>query len=172
VSIAFCILAVLSIISAIGVVFARNAIYSALNLTANLMIMSLVYLSMSLQFLGVAQLIIYAGAIMVVFLFSVTVLAPDEELSLNLTDTTRLTGISVGTLIGACLLATIASAPIQMMKGSLAPSSLRDIAQNLFGRFVLPFECTAFVLLVALVGAALLGHRRLKPSGPPRKEAA
>ena len=164
---AFAILALCSIVSALGVVFARNAVYSALCLTVNLIVMAGLYLSMDLQFLGVAQMLIYAGAIMVVFLFAVTVLAPEEEIRLSLTDTTRMTGIVVGALIGGGLLACIGGAPVSTTSLAQPPSILKDFAQNLFGLYVFPFETTAFILLVGLIGAVLLGHRRFKVVKPP-----
>lgn len=164
---AFAFLAFCSVLSALGVVFSRNAVYSALSLTVNLIVMAGVYLSIGLQFLGVAQMLIYAGAIMVVFLFAVTVLAPEEEIRLSLTDTTRMTGIFVGALIGGGLIACIGGAPISTASLAQPPSMLRDFAQFLFGLYVFPFETTAFILLVALIGAVLLGQRRFKMAKPP-----
>lgn len=160
-SVALVILAIVSVLTAAGVVFSKNAVHSALFLTVHLIITALLYLSLSFQFLGIAQLVIYAGAIMVVFLFAVTVLAPEEELSLSLTEGTRLSGVLVGLIIGGCLVAAVGVGATGM-NGTMPPQTVEVFAKSLFGRYVLPFEGTAFVLLVALIGAVLLGHRRLR----------
>jgi len=158
-SVALLILVVVSVLTAAGVVFSRNAVHSALFLTVHLLVTAVLYLSLSLQFLGIAQIVIYAGAIMVVFLFAVTVLAPEEELSLSLTEGTRLSGVLVGLIIGGSLVAAVAVGATGMA-GTMPPQTVEVFAKQLFGRYVLPFEGTAFVLLVALIGAVLLGHRR------------
>jgi NADH-quinone oxidoreductase subunit J len=154
------ILATLAVVSACGVVFSRQAVHSALYLTGNLLSIALLYLVMHLQFLAVAQMLIYAGAIMVVFLFAVTVLSPTENLQIHFTDRTRLLGVCVAAFVGAGLSAILARAAVSESSMGAPPSRLDEIAAQLFGRFVLPFECIAFVLLIALMGAVLLGHRR------------
>ena len=160
-NIAIAILALIAVISAFGVILSRQAVHSALCLTGNLLTIAVIYLLMSFQFLGAAQLVIYAGAIMVVFLFAVTVLAPEEEMSLSLTEGTRLSGVLVGIVIGCCLLAAVVTG-MAGHQTAMPPNTAEQFATQLFGRFVLPFEGTAFVLLVALIGAVLLGHRRLR----------
>ena len=161
-NIAIAILALIAVISAFGVILSRQAVHSALCLTGNLLTIAVIYLLMSFQFLGAAQLVIYAGAIMVVFLFAVTVLAPEEDMQFNMKEGTQIFGSLVGLFLGAGLFATVVTAPVTVMSVSQPPSTLKEFATHLFGLYVLPFECTAFVLLVALIGAVLLGHRRLK----------
>ena len=100
-----CIVAVLAFLSALGVAFSPQAVHSALCLTFNLLCVAVLYLLMSLHFLGAAQLLVYAGAIMVVFLFAVTVLAPEDEMLGKWNDSYRLTGIAVAALLGGCLVA-------------------------------------------------------------------
>ena len=155
-------LAVMAVFSACGVVFSRLPVHSALYLTGNLLSIALLYLVMNLQFLAMAQMVIYAGAIMVVFLFAVTVLSPSEDIQLNFTDGTRLFGLCMAAFVGAGLSAILARAMVTEYSLGTPPSRLNEMAVQLFGRFILPFECIAFVLLVALIGAVLLGHRRLR----------
>jgi NADH-quinone oxidoreductase subunit J len=155
---------------AAGVVFSKEAVHSALCLTANLLCIAVIYVTMSLHFLAAAQLLIYAGAIMVVFLFAVTVLAPEEELFADHKDGAKWLGMLVGMALGGGLLAAGMSAQISDDTTQAVPGHLRDFAQLLFGRFVLPFECTAFVLMVGLIAAALLSHKRLKVRPPQSVE--
>lgn len=165
-----CIVAVLAFLSALGVAFSPQAVHSALCLTFNLLCVAVLYLLMSLHFLGAAQLLVYAGAIMVVFLFAVTVLAPEDEMLGKWNDSYRLTGIAVAALLGGCLVAVNLTAILTDVSSPEA-GTLRKFATDLFGKFVFPFEGTAFVLLVALIGVVLLGHRRLRDldrGGPSR----
>ncbi len=167
-----CVVAVLALASALGVAFSRQAVHSALFLTCNLLCVAVLYLLMSLHFLGAAQLLVYAGAIMVVFLFAVTVLAPEDEMLGKWNDSYKLTGIAVAALLGACLVAVNSHAPLADLATTTSEQgSLKQFATDLFGKFVFPFEGTAFVLLVALIGVVLLGHRRLRDldrGGPSR----
>lgn len=165
-----CVVALLALASAFGVVFSRQAVHSALFLTCNLLCVAVLYLLMSLHFLGAAQLLVYAGAIMVVFLFAVTVLAPEDEMLGKWNDSYKLTGIVVGALLGGCLVVVTSKASLTDL-ASPEQGSLKQFATDLFGKFVFPFEGTAFVLLVALIGVVLLGHRRLRDldrGGPSR----
>ena len=169
------ILSLVAGLSAFGVVFSRQAVHSALSLTVNLLSVALLYLGMGLQFLGMAQLLIYAGAIMVVFLFAVTVLAPDEEHDLHTVNVPLFAGAAAAAIFGAALGVTGWN-NWQLSLNNRPPGSVHDFAEVLFHKFVFPFEVTAFLLLIALIGAVLLGHRRLKASGiptqPPRPSAA
>lgn len=165
------IVAVLAVLSGLGVILSAEAVHSALFLTCNLLCVAVLYLLMSLHFLGAAQLVVYAGAIMVVFLFAVTVLAPEEEIKAKWSDSYRLTGLLVASLFGGALIAVTRTANLDPFSPMANVGPVRDFAAALFGRFVFPFEGTAFVLLVALIGVVLLGHRRLRDldrGGPSR----
>jgi NADH-quinone oxidoreductase subunit J len=165
-----CIVALFALISGFGVALSPQAVHSALFLTCNLLCVAVLYLLMSLHFLGAAQLLVYAGAIMVVFLFAVTVLAPEDEMVGKWNDSYRITGVIVAAILGACLVLVNSTA---VLHDVAAPDhgTLRQFATDLFGKYVFPFEGTAFVLLVALIGVVLLGHRRLRDldrGGPSR----
>lgn len=162
------IVAIAACLSGLGVVFSPQAVHSALFLTCNLLCVAVLYLLMSMHFLGAAQLLVYAGAIMVVFLFAVTVLAPEDEMTGSKSQ--RNSGIVVASVLGGTLTAVASTANLG---SSVQPfgGSVPEFAAALFGRYVFPFEATAFVLLVALIGVVLLGHRRLKEldrGGPSR----
>ena len=165
------IMAVLAVLSALGVVLSPQAVHSALFLTFNLLCVAVLYLLMSFHFLGAAQLLVYAGAIMVVFLFAVTVLAPEEELQAKLTDSYRLTGLVVASMLGGALVAVARTATLDPANPQTFAGGVGEFATQLFGKFVFAFEGTAFILLVALIGVVLLGYRRLRDldrGGPSR----
>lgn len=165
------IVALLAVLSGLGVVFSAQAVHSALYLTCNLLCVAVLYLLMSFHFLGAAQVLVYAGAIMVVFLFAVTVLAPEDEMKTKWTDSYRLTGVVVASMVGGTLMATTRVANLASSSAQACGGGLREFAVELFGKYVFAFEGTAFVLLVALIGVVLLGHRRLRDldrGGPSR----
>lgn len=162
--------------AAIGVISSKEAVHSALYLTVHLLGIAGLFLALQHQFLAVAQMLVYAGAVMVVFIFAVTTLSPDEE-PLKLLDQNGLPLVGVGaglfgffglfwtynqsSTVAQMHQAAEAAAQANQADGALpnlAPAS--QFAYDLFGPYLLPFEGTAFLLLTALVGAIILGGRR------------
>lgn len=156
--------ALISVGAAIGVISSKEAVHSALYLTVHLLGVAALYLFLHHQFLAVAQMLVYAGAVMVVFIFAVTTLSPHEE-PLKLMDQNGLPLVGVGAGLFAFVglawtyrnSALTNQAPVEV-SGEMVPAS--QFAYDLFGPFLLPFEGTAFLLLTALVGAIILGGRR------------
>lgn len=163
------VVALLAMASGLGVILSSQAVHSALFLTLNLLCVAVLYLTMSLQFLGAAQLVVYAGAIMVVFLFAVTVLAPEDEMKTRWSDPTRIAGLLVAALFGGALSAVLSTASVHPTASATFNGTLQHFAVNLFGKYVFAFENTAFILLVALIGVVLLGHRRLRGLDRPQR---
>lgn len=160
------ILCIVALIFACGVAFSEEAVHSALCLTGNLLCVALIYLTLSLQFLAMAQLVIYAGAIMVVFLFAVTVLSPEEASFESHKDDPRWLAVLFGAALGAMLLCTTWTADVSTESPTNLPGQLQDFAKLLFGKYMFVFEATAVVLLIALIAATLLSHRRFKVTNP------
>lgn len=169
--IAFFVLAVASIASAIGVITFKNAVHSALSLILTLLFLALFYLQLGAMFISIVQILIYAGAIMVLFLFVVTMLASeadDTELQDRIPWQRGVAGalglILVGTL--SYLLFTGTTIGAKATGGSLshvvnAPGSgsVEAFGQALFHGFAFPFEVTSLLIVVALLGALVLGRR-------------
>jgi NADH-quinone oxidoreductase subunit J len=155
--------ALITVLCAVGVVASREAVHSALFLTAHLLGVGSLFLALTHQFLAVAQLLVYAGAVMVVFMFAVTTLAPKEDpLSFGHLQPKSLVGLLSGAVAFAMLMlvtrtANLAAGAPPEGEGLV---TIQQFALDLFGPFLLPFEGTAFLLLVALVGAMILGGRR------------
>ncbi|MCA9781054.1 MAG: NADH-quinone oxidoreductase subunit J [Candidatus Eremiobacteraeota bacterium] len=155
----------ITLVAAIGVISSKEAVHSALYLTVHLLGIGALFLALHHQFLAVAQMLVYAGAVMVVFIFAVTTLSPHEE-PLKLLDQNGLPLVGVGAGIFAFIglfwtyqnnqIANLTQQAESAVE--LAPAS--SFAYDLFGRFLLPFEGTAFLLLTALIGAIILGGRR------------
>ncbi len=152
-------LAILSIASALGVIGSSQAVHSALSLTVNLLVMAVLYLFLGAEFLGLAQVLIYAGAVMVLFLFAVTLLAPREEALFHLKgNPSRLLGLFVGMVLAVMLAALMTRYP-QTAASPDFHGSIQAFGKLVSSAYVLPFEATAFVLLVALMGAVVLGKK-------------
>ena len=161
--------ALTTVFAAFGVIVSREAVHSALFLTLHLLGVGTLFLALTNQFLAVAQLLVYAGAVMVVFMFAVTTLSPHEEPLKVLPGDWRipsqwksLGGILAGLGVFAALWMSISRSGVNDL---VAPAGtelipVQTFALDLFGPFLLPFEGTAFLLLVALIGAVILGGRR------------
>lgn len=153
------ILAVLSIASALGVIASTQAVYSALSLTVNLLTLAVFYLYLQAEFLGLAQVLIYAGAVMVLFLFAVTLLAPKEEALFHIKGhPTRLLGLFIGVVLAVMLGGLMSRYPVTSSSQTFQ-GGINAFGHLVSAQYVLPFEATAFVLLVALMGAVVLGKK-------------
>ncbi len=154
--------ALITVGCAVGVIASKDAVHSALFLTVHLLGVGSLFLALTHQFLAVAQLLIYAGAVMVVFMFAVTTLSPKEEPFKIFDNLPSLAGIAAGAgAFGALVFAISRSQLHDHLAAPDAPLvTVRSFALDLFGPFLLPFEGTAFLLLVALIGAVILGGRR------------
>ncbi len=157
------ILALTTVGAGIGVVSCKEAVHSALYLTVHLLGIGGLFLGLHHQFLAVAQMLIYAGAVMVVFMFAVTTLSPAEEpLKLTPSNSMALLGaatglLSFGGIFWAFSMSDLATQQFTEAQNELIPAS--DFAMDLFGPFLLPFEGTAFLLLTALIGVMILGGK-------------
>lgn len=155
----FLILAVISVASALGMLFSRNAVYSALFLIVNFATVAVLFLLLNAAFIAVVQVTVYAGAIMVLFLFVIMLLGAE---SLRQRQTLAWQQ-PVAIILGVVLLAEAAyllltQAGIISVSGELpAPfGSPADVGELLFSSYLLPFEITSVLLLVGIIGAIVL----------------
>ncbi len=159
----FLILALVAGLSALGVVFSAYPVRSALFLVLNLFSLALIYFTLHAPFVGVVQIIVYVGAIMVLFLFAVMLLNP----ALPEKSTMNEPKAYLGFLAAAGLLWVIFSQiilPFNKVTIANAPSDFGSptaVGKVLFSQYVWPFEVVSLLLLVGVVGAILLAKRRL-----------
>jgi NADH-quinone oxidoreductase subunit J len=159
---AFAILALMAVASALGLVLKKNAIHGALFLVVNLGTVAALYLTLQAEFLAAAQVIVYAGAIMVLFVFAIMVLIPGkEETGPDPRRPYRLLAvpIGVGLLVELGVIVTLRkggdAGPV-----AAAPGGVEAIGRLLFTDYLFPFELTSVLLLAAMVGVLLLARRR------------
>ncbi len=160
--VAFVLIAALAVGSALGLVLRRNAIHGALLLVVNLASVAALYLMLGAEFLAAAQVIVYAGAIMVLFVFAIMVLIPGkEETGPDPRRPWRLVAVPLGALLGLQLIVAVRALRGGAPAGAApVPGSVEAIARLLFTQYLFPFELTSVLLLAAMVGVLLLARRR------------
>lgn len=162
----FIVLALVALATALGMLLSRSAVYAALYLVLNFATVAVFYLLLHAPFLAVAQVTVYAGAIMVLFLFVIMLLGTEQ-----LRRTHRLSWqqpLAIG--LGIILLAETAYI-VFAQRGLVSPATTEmaaisgsptEIGINLFSTYLLPFEITSVLLLVAMVGAVVLTREEKK----------
>jgi NADH-quinone oxidoreductase subunit J len=159
--VAFAVFALVALGSAVGLVVKKNAIHGALFLVVNLGSIAGLYLMLGAEFLAAAQVIVYAGAIMVLFVFAIMVLIPGkEETGPDPRRGLRLWALPIGGLLflQVAVLALIARGTGPT--GKPAAGGVEAIGRLLFTDYLFPFELTSVLLLAAMVGVLLLARRR------------
>ncbi|HEX9444700.1 MAG TPA: NADH-quinone oxidoreductase subunit J [Candidatus Binatia bacterium] len=155
----FFILATLSVVFSLLVIAQPNVVHSAMALAATLFLVAVLFLTLDAPMLGALQVIVYAGAIMILFLFVVMLLNPASR------EARPAAWWTLGGLTAAALLLQFAGLFFHRPLPSAGPAVADSfggpeaVAQSLFTDFVLPFEIASVVLLVAVVGAVVLAQR-------------
>jgi len=163
--VSFYLLGAIAVVASLLVIAQRNPIYSVLLLIASFGALSGLYVLLEAPFAAVIQIIVYAGAIMVLFLFVVMLLnAPHEETEhdLRLHPLVRHGPMGFGVVLAIILVVELAlvlagSRPDRF--GSAAATSVRSIGRALFTDYAFAFEATSVLILVAMVGAVVLARR-------------
>jgi NADH-quinone oxidoreductase subunit J len=167
----FYLLAGLAVVASALVIGQRNPMYSVLLLIVSFAALAGLYIQLDAPFVAVAQIIIYAGAIMVLFLFVVMLLnAPQEDAAeWDRTHPLRRPGMArFGAALAGVLILQLAyalmrvnelEAPVGSQTGGAAVSSVRELGRVLFDRHAFAFEATSILILVAMVGAVVLARR-------------
>lgn len=166
----FIVASAIAVASGMSVVLLRNPVHAALSLTLNFVCLAVLYISLNAEFLAAIQVIVYAGAIMVLFLFVVTLLSPTREEE----GVERLPGqrfvapllalvlfIEVVVLFNSGALTASTTAPAQVASQNQGTSNVTLVGQSIFTTYLFPFEVTSVLLLVGVVGAIVLAKRRV-----------
>ncbi|MEU6559693.1 NADH-quinone oxidoreductase subunit J [Nocardia nova] len=173
----FWILAVIAVVGALGMVCARKAVHSALCLAATMITLSVFYIAQDALFLGVVQIVVYTGAVMMLFLFVLMLVGVDSAESLRETlRGHRIAVIVVGIGFGLLLIAAIARGVRDDSVAATGPGFGADpiaaLADLLFIRYVWAFELTGALLITATIGAMVLAHReRFGPRTGQREQS-
>ena len=158
----FILLASLSIAGALGVALARNPVYAVLCLMVTLFALSGIFILLNAFFVAMVQVLIYAGAILVLFLFVVMLLdiAP-ETLSKTKSSTLRTVGTVVGLLFFCELVSAAGFFALSQAASTPPAGTTADIGKLLFTTYALPFEVASLLLFVGIIGAVVLAKKKL-----------
>lgn len=164
----------IAVIAALGMVFSKNTVHGALLLAGDMLCLAVFYAAQDAPFLAFVQVIVYTGAVMMLFLFVLMLVGVDRKESLAETlRGQRLATAIAGIGFAALLMAGIANAAISDSEGLSGPNhngNVYGLAELLFGRYVFAFEATSALLITAALGAMVLAHReRLTPKPTQRQ---
>ena len=173
----FIIAAIGSVLSAVWMVFGENTVHSALALVANFFTLAVFYVLLEAHFLAIVQIIVYAGAIMVLFLFVIMLLGVDRRDSLRETIRfqTPLALLFAAGLLGLLILTIRAAFDNTSFAGlsqANASGNTQGLGRLLFTHYLFPFEVTSLLLIVAAIGAMVIGKRRSPAETSPEDEDA
>lgn len=158
----------LAIIAAVGVVAVRSAVYSALCLAVVFVSLAALYVLLSAPFIAVAQVMIYAGAILILFVFVIMLLSPGVDQGAGALKRQRPLALVFGLALVIELVTVLAVAGLPSVRGAFTPEkiaqigSVQAVGAVLFTDFLLPFEITSLLLLVAIVGVIVLAKKPRK----------
>lgn len=180
--IAFWILALLMIGSAVFTVTAKRPVHSVVGLLVNFVALAMIYLSLQAEFLAVMQIVVYSGAILILFVFVIALLssgvAPFEIGPDKMAKSTVPVAIVIAFLALAGIVTTVLRAPATVQPivsggttgDANAFGSVANFGAALFYGNLLPFEVTAFILMVSVIGVVLIAGDEDGPLGPRRRK--
>jgi NADH-quinone oxidoreductase subunit J len=158
----FFVLAAMCVVGAVSLILQRHPIHSALSLIVVMVALAGLYLLMGAEFVAAVQIIVYGGAIMVLFVFVIMLLNAGAEERTNLSKLAGTIGIPLALALTGLLAAAVArstdAVQAATQTGTTAPT--KALANLLFQDFVYPFELTSFLILVAILGAIVLAAPR------------
>jgi NADH-quinone oxidoreductase subunit J len=159
----FWILAVLTVVGALGVILAPNPIKSAVALIGTFVFLAGIYVLLLAHLIAVLQILVYAGAIMVLFVFVIMLLnLQQKDLGEKTNWATKIVGVVLIVLLGWAVVLPIIGVAVP---GPIAPAAefgtIEAVGRLLFTRWLLPFEVTSLLLFAAIVGAVVVAKRKL-----------
>jgi NADH-quinone oxidoreductase subunit J len=160
----FLIFAAVAVICGIGVVVQTHPISSALSLIVVMASLAVIYLLLGAQFIAAAQVIVYAGAIMVLFLFVIMLLNAGRERKSEGSLVARVAGVPLLVmLLGAVgyVIYRMFPSTTRVQFGAYSGGTVENLGRALFTTYLWPFEITSVLVLIAIVGAVVLAYREL-----------
>jgi NADH-quinone oxidoreductase subunit J len=159
----FLIFAVIAVACGVSLVVQKHPIASALSLVGVMGSLAVIYLLLGAEFIAAVQLIVYAGAIMVLFVFVIMLLNTAEETAVNKSNLSRLLGIPLLTVflgLVAYLMQKMAPSMGIVTFGAFNTGA-KEIGRSLFSHYLLPFEVTSVLVLIAILGAIVLARKEI-----------
>lgn len=157
----FFILSILTIVSALCVVFARSPMYSVLSLIVCFFTIAGHYILLNAQFLAIVHVIVYAGAIMVLFLFTVMLLNLNASTEPHKTNWVKIAAVISGGMLFLTLTASLRTVDLGTfnLPAKNEIGYVQQVGMKLFNEFMLPFEVSSILFMSAMIGAVVLAKK-------------
>jgi NADH-quinone oxidoreductase subunit J len=152
-------LAAIAVGGAVSLILQKEPIHSALSLIVVMIALAGLYLLLGAEFVSAVQVIVYAGAIMVLFVFVIMLLNAGEEERTNFSRMATYIGLPLAVIFAAGLVYWAARAAQNVPDAAAAASFTRPLAMMLFSDYVFPFELSSILILIAILGAVVLTRR-------------
>lgn len=152
-------LAAIAVAGAVSLIIQREPIHSALSLIIVMVALAGLYLLLGAEFISAVQIIVYAGAIMVLFVFVIMLLNAGNEERTNFSRMAAYIGLPLAALLGAGLVYFVGRGSQNVADTEAATGVTRPLAMMLFKDYVFPFELTSILILIAILGAVVLARR-------------
>jgi NADH-quinone oxidoreductase subunit J len=172
-AVVFWLLAPIAVLASVGMLFSKKAVHSALMLAATMLCLAVLYLAQDAPFLGVVQVVVYTGAVMMLFLFVLMLVGVDSGDSLVET----LRGQRVAALVAAFAFAAMLIFSLgdvvvtnTGLDAANSGGNVQGLATLIFSRYVFAFEVTSALLITAAMGAMILAHRERHEHRPNQRE--
>jgi NADH-quinone oxidoreductase subunit J len=170
----FWVLAPISVLGALGLIFVKKAVHVALGMALVMINLGVFYIAQNADFLGIVQIFVYTGAVMMLFLFVLMLVGVDS--SDSLVETIRgqkVAGLLLALGLGSVLVAAIGSvtfaSPVGLAQAN-AGGNITGVADLIFGKYVWTFEVTSALLITAALGAMVLAHRERLTARPTQRQ--
>jgi len=163
---------VMVLVGALGVIFRKHPVHAALSLVLTLFGIAVLFVAQSAEFLAAVQVIVYAGAIVILFLFVIMLRGVDKVENLQIVPLTGqrwIAGVVGLGMVGLLTTAVVSGSDVLRLRGSgiadsvageNADANIQQLANSIFSDYVFAFEVTSVLLVVAVVGTVLLARRR------------
>ena len=158
-NVAFAIMAITMVAAALRMVTTRNVVHAALYLVIVLAGVAGLFILLGAEFLGVTQIMVYIGAIVVLFLFGIMLTKGSFGDDDGVTGERRLMAGLVGLLVFGVMAAALVGSFADAEISRSGPSTTADIADSIFGDYIVPFEAVSVLLLAALIGAIVVARQ-------------
>ncbi len=161
----FFVFAGLAVGCAVNLVLQRHPISGAVSLIGVMCSLAVLYLQLGAEFIAAAQVIVYAGAIMVLFVFVIMLLNAEAEQGRRVSYAARYIGLpalAVFAALAGLLVRALAPAGVMVRFGEFVGGTARNVGRLLFRRYLLPFELTSALILIAILGAIVLGRKEVE----------
>jgi NADH-quinone oxidoreductase subunit J len=152
----FLVLAAMAVAGAMNLILQRHPIHSALSLIVVMVALAGLYLLLDAEFVAAVQIIVYAGAIMVLFVFVIMLLNAGAEERTDFSRMAHYAGIPLAAILLVVLAYRVARASAAMVAQPTAEQATRELSMLLFRSYMFPFELTSILILIAILGALVL----------------